>query len=185
MANKNAPFGFRAYRHLSGGTIRASDRYKIASGTAANIGYGDPVADTGSGDAITLAAADGQQVGIFAGCEYVDASGNKVFSKNWVTGTVTKNTVAAKAYVYDDPNIVFIAQMSLGFVEANVGLLADLVLTAPNSLGMSQAAVDSADLAGSAVKIIGLVNRPDNAYGNYAVVEVMLGNHALHERVAV
>lgn len=185
MANTNAPFGFRAYRSLSGGTVRLSDRYRIANALAADIAYGDPVADTGSNNEITLSAADGPQIGVFAGCKYRDADGAMQYRKNWVTGTATFNSEGAEALVYDDPDTVFIAQMSLGFVAANVGLLADLVMTAPSALGVSKVAVDSADLAGSAVKIIGLVNRPNNAYGNYAVVEVILGNHVLAERTAV
>lgn len=190
MANRNAPFGFRAYRHAAGGTIRTS-RYRIASGLAANIGYGDPVVETGTSAAdgtprVTIATADGGQTGVFAGVWYKDpTTGDVVFSKNWKTGQTTFAAEDAEALVFDDPNIVFIAQMSDGLAAANIGLLADLVIGAPNSLGVSTSAIDSADLAGSAAKILGVVSRPDNALGQYAVVEVMLGNHVRHERTAV
>lgn len=190
MANRNAPFGLRAYRHLTGGIVRAA-KYSMASGLAANIGYGDPVVETGTSDAagrarITKSAVDGAQSGVFGGCFYRNSIGDVVFSKNWVSGTTTFGSEEATALVYDDPNIVFIAQMSLGLAAANIGLLADLSdSSGPNSLGVSTASVDSADLAGSAVKILGIVERPDNALGNYAVVEVLLANHVRHERPAV
>lgn len=185
MANRNAPFGLRAYRQLGGGTPGRQAEYTIADAYGSNIGYGQPVVSTGAGRDISAAAADGGQRGVFAGCKYRNAQGEIVYANKWTASTATFAAEGAVAYVIDDPNTVFIVQMSLGFVATNVGLLADLVIGAPDALGNSTVAVDSTDLAGSAVKILGLVNRPNNAYGNYAVVEVLLGNHELHERVAV
>jgi hypothetical protein len=179
MANRNAPFGLQPHRHLTGGIIRASDRYRIASALASDIGVGSRVVETGTSDAfgnprIDLSAVDGPCTGVFMGCSYRDSAGNVVYSKEWVSGTVTYNSEPAVALVIDDPNVTYRAQMSLALVAANIGLRADMTAEAVNALGMSTQAVDSSDLAGDAVKILGVVNRPGNEIGNYAIVEVVL-----------
>lgn len=184
MANRNAPFGAKPYRHLTGGTIRASDRYRIASGLAANFGVGSQVLETGASDAngnplITAAAVDGARTGVFMGCYYKDSTGNVQFAPNWVSGRTTFNSEPAVALVIDDPNVTFQMQMSLALVAANIGLRADLTAESVNALGQSTQAVDSSDLAGDAVKILGVIQRPGNELGNYAIVEVAIANHKL------
>lgn len=191
MANRNAPFGLKPHRHLSGGTIRASDRYRIASGLAANIGVGSRVVETGTSDAngnpqVTIAAVDGPATGVFMGCYYKDSStGDTVFAKNWVSGRTTQNSEPAVALVIDDPDVTYSAQMSLALVAANIGLRADMTAESVNSLGVSTQAVDSSDLAGDAVKILGVIQRPGNELGNYAIVEVVLVDAPLFTRAAV
>lgn len=178
MANLNGPYGLRPVRHLTGGCIRMSE-YSIASELAANIFYGDPVEMTGTGRNITLAAADNaDSIGVFAGCRYVDATGSPVFSKYWPTGTVATDIVAI---VYDDPKIVFSAQATT-IAEADVGQLADWNGTAGSAVtGISGNSVDGTSYAatGGALRIMGLVKSPDNAYGAYAKVEVIFAEHAL------
>lgn len=190
MANRNAPFGFKPFKHLMGGTIRASDRYRIASALASNIGHGSRVVETGTSDAdgnprVDLAAVDGPCTGVFIGCSYRDSRGDQQFSRNWVSGTATYNSEPAVALVIDDPNVTYLAQMSLALVAANIGLRADLTAESVNSLGQSTQAVDSSDLAGDAVKILGVAKIPGNALGNYAIVEVALVDAPLITRAAV
>ncbi len=191
MANKNAPFGFRPARHLTGGTIREA-KYNIASALAANIGVGSIVVETGTSGAngrpyITLAAADGAQTGVFMGVKYRDPNtGDVVYARRWVSGQTTFNSEDAEAIVIDDPAVVYEIQMSGALAAANIGLLADLVIGAPNAqTGRATTAVDSADLAGSAVKILGLAPIAGNELGTYGIVEVLLGNAVPHERTAV
>lgn len=186
MANVNAPNGFTPRRHLTGGTIRPSDRYRIASALAADIGLGDPVVETGTSDAagspqVTIANANGPVTGVFGGCYYKDAStGTVIFSKEWVSGQATYNSEPAVALVFDDPAIVYEAQMSLALVAANIGLFANLVIGSPSALGVSASAVNSSGLASSedVVKILGVVQKPRNEIGNYARVEVIFNDHA-------
>ena len=183
MANINGPYGLRPLRHLTGGCIRMSE-YSIASGLAADIYYGDPVQRAGTGRNITLAEADNaNNIGVFAGCRYVDASGKQVFSKRWPTGTVATEIVAS---VYDDPKIVFSMQATT-VAEADIGQLADWNGTAGDATtGRSGNSVDGTSFAaiGGALHVLGLVNSPDNAYGAYAKVEVMFAEHVLSNVVS-
>jgi hypothetical protein len=144
MANPNAPFGFKPYRHLSGGIIRHS-AYKIADALAANIFFGDAVKSTGA-NRITPAAAGNTILGIFAGVNYVDASGNVVWKPNWVTGTDLpgSSVVTAEALIYDDPNITFMVQSNVTIADTDIGDCADLVATAGDSTtGISKFSLDT------------------------------------------
>lgn len=178
MANVNAPSGLKPTRHQTGGQIRLS-QYSIASGYGTSIFSGDPVVQTGTGKNIAASAAGTtNSIGVFAGVRYVDAQGRQIFAPAWPAGTVATEIVAL---VYDDPDIVFEAQIDT-IAEADVGLLADWALgTGSLATGVSGAYVDSATKAttGTSLRIIGLVPRVDNAYGAYAKVEVLFIEHAL------
>lgn len=178
MANDNAPSGFRATRHLAGGNIRLSE-YSIASGYGTSLYFGDPVEMTGTGKNIAQAAAgNADNIGVFAGCRYVDGQGNQVFSKMWPAGTTATDIVAL---VYDDPNIVFEIQADT-LAEGDVGQLVDWNLGSGNSnTGVSGAYADESTkgATGKALRVIGLVPRVKNDYGDYAKIEVAFAEHAL------
>lgn len=184
MANPNAPFGLRPLRRIDGGIFgRYGYDYTIASGLAQNLAVGDLVARTGTGKNITIGVngvGGAPAVGVFMGCKYKDVKGNVVYSPNWVSGTVTFAAANAQAIVVDDPKVIFLARMSAGFVVADPGQFAGIVFTAPNAaLGVSQQTIDSADITGTLdnVKILGLHNDGVNAYGSFALVEVLIAFH--------
>ena len=107
MANKDAAFGFKPVRHLSGGEIR-TEEYGIASGYAANVFTGQVIELVAGGTIEAAAAGDTQQGGVFGGCFYTDPTTSKpTYSAYYPTGTAAADTVA---YVYADPSIVFEAQ---------------------------------------------------------------------------
>lgn len=178
MSNTNGPRGLRPLRHLSGGAVRMNE-YSIASGYNTNIFTGDPVEKTGTGKNIQVAAGGNvDNLGTFAGCRYVNAAGEQVFSQYWPANTVATNIVAL---VYDDPNIIFEVQCDT-LNEADVGLLADWDDTAGSAAtGQSgrSAVASTGATTGKSLHILGLVNRPDNEYGAYAKAEVIFAEHAL------
>lgn len=178
MANQDNPNGFTPLKHARGGVIRYSEEYTIASGLAANIFSGDPVKLTGTGRNITVCAAGDTTIGIFAGCRYTNSQGEPIFSPYWPTGTVAAD---AKAMVYDDPDIIFEVQGDEDIVEADIGNKADFVAgTGSTKTGRSAFELDSSNIGtGDGLMILGLVNRPDNDYGNFAKVQVLLREHAL------
>lgn len=181
MANTNAPFGLKPLRSLKGGSIVANE-YSIASGYSSEIGMGHPVEMTGTGKNIQLSAAGNVDAcGVFIGCQYVNAAGEQKFSKNWPASTVA---TYIKAFVVDDPDVIFEAQVST-LAEADIGQLADLAAgTASN--GVSGMYIDAATLAATnaTFRILRLSNRPSNEYGAYAKAEVLFIEHALRGVVA-
>ena len=137
MSSTSAPFGFRPSFHNSG-NIRPKT-YTIATAYAANIFNGDPVKLV-DGGTIQLATSDGARtgtvdgismLGIFGGCEFIDATGKPTVSNFWPTG---QSATEIKAYVYDDPETLFdveFANPSAGTTaQASIGEECDWVPTA-------------------------------------------------------
>lgn len=130
MALTASPFGFVLRKNPTGQS--RANTYKIASGYGTAIGYGDPVLLNTDGT-LNIATAGNDFIGIFAGCQYIDATGKPTYSKNWPASTVATDIVA---YVYDDPENVYEVQVGAtgtGYVQTAIGAQANLVTAAPNA----------------------------------------------------
>jgi len=189
MANANAPTGLTPARHLTGGEIRLSEHYTIASTYGTSIFRGDPVELTTTTNQIQpIAAQDNvDNLGVFWGCSYIDSAGNPVFSKYWPASTTATDI---KAYVYDDPNIEYEIQADT-CAAAALGQLVDLskptASTGSTVTGLSGYFADlttGTATTGKNLRIMGLVNRPDNAFGQYAKIRVVFAEHVLGRVVA-
>ena len=174
MANTDAPRGFWPVRHLTGGTIRASE-YTIASAYATAIFMGDMVKLV-AGGGIEIAAAGARVIGVFQGVEYTNPAGDVVFSNNWPAGQAGTNI---KAVVYDDPNIVFGVQSAGSTVAADVGNLGDHVNTAGStSTGQSNQELNgTTSTAYAGFRVLGKIGAPDNDWGTNVNLEVQVYEH--------
>jgi len=186
MANLDAAFGFRPTRHASGGTVRANE-YDIASGLAENIKEGDVVKSNGSGG-IQLAAAGDAVLGIFKGVSWTATDGEVRYSNQWTSGTATKGSLAAKATVYDDPKTIFMAQASGSVIAADIGLIANISVTAGDaSTGISAHEVGAHDGSETQLKILKIMEVPgrsstghgNSGAGANAIVEAMFIKHEM------
>ena len=151
MSSTSAPFGFRPSYHNSG-QMRPK-AYVIASTYAANIFSGDPVKLTDNG-VVQLGTSDGTRsgtvdgislLGIFAGCQYLDASGKPTISPFWPSGTTGTEIVA---WVYDDPETLFDVQYtnpsSGTTVQTAVGEECDWTVASPG--GSTQTGLSNCQL---------------------------------------
>lgn len=186
MSNTDSAYGLRAIRHLTGGEVRFSP-YTITSGYAANIYEGDPVMLVSAGTLQIAPGGTANAIGVFAGCEYVDAAGLQKFSKFWPAGTTATNIVA---FVYDDPNIVYSVQADATGVQlADVGAMADwLVVAGAPQLGISRTVLNATAYLGPNLhnlRIIRLVNDPSNSPGPFAKVEVLFAQHGFNANTGV
>jgi hypothetical protein len=185
MANPNAPFGFRATRHLTGGNVQ-ENLYTIASGYAANIFTGNPVVQVADGSIQNAIGSEGsesvQPIGIFAGCKYIDATGNVIYSKFWPASTTVLTGSTIEAYVYDDPFIVFkVMSDSTGAALVDRGNIWAFNLNLSNGsavTGLSASYLDHtvAGTSGNTLqfRILRLNDDGVNVWGPYSVVEVVL-----------
>ncbi len=106
MASTAAPFGFRLAEHVTGQS--RARIYTITSGYGTALYRGCPVRlDTSNLGTVIAGAATGALLGVFAGCEYVDANGKPNVSSFWPASTTATNIIA---YVWDDPNNVYEVQ---------------------------------------------------------------------------
>ena len=194
MSSISAPFGFRASYHNSG-QMRPK-AYVIASTYAANIFSGDPVKLTDNG-VIQLGTSDGTRsgttdgislLGIFAGCQYLDASGKPTISPFWPSGTTGTEITA---WVYDDPETLFDVQYnnpSAGTtVQTAVGEECDWTVASPGGstqTGLSNTYLTAIQATSGQFQITGFgYEITDSLTDAYVVVSVRINEH--HYKAAV
>jgi hypothetical protein len=187
MANTNAPRGLIPVKTLGGGIPQRSSNYSIATGYSTSLFRGDPVKSAGTGRTIAIATVGALFLGAFDGCSYTNAAGERIYSPYWPASTTATDIVA---HVYDDPATLFEIQVddTAGLVAADVGQNIDFISgTGSTVYGTSGYQADQSTLgAGSDIglKIYSLVDRPDNAYGQYAKALVLINEHEYKAAVA-
>ena len=112
MANINGSFGLRPLKQLgqSANTTGATE-YRIAYDNSNVLYRGQPVIPTADGVIDDLQAATGGTVsivGVFWGCEYVSSTTGKTTWSNYWPGSGADSNHPVKAFVYDDPNQLFV-----------------------------------------------------------------------------
>ena len=112
MANANVAFGLKPVgRHGSSPATQGTSQYFIASDASA-IFQGSPVKAELTGGTIAIGSATGngdQLLGVFAGCEFVDATTGKLrFSNTWPGSGSANTNFDIKGFVYDNPAQRFI-----------------------------------------------------------------------------
>lgn len=194
MSSTSAPFGFRPSYHNSG-QMRPK-AYTIASTYAANIFSGDPVKLTDNG-VVQLGTSDGTRtgtvdgislLGIFAGCQYLDASGKPTISPFWPSGTTGTEIVA---WVYDDPETLFDVQYtnpSAGTtVQTAVGEECDWSVASPGGstrTGLSNCQLTAIQATSGQFQITGFAYSIfDSITDAYVQVTVRINEH--HYKAAV
>jgi len=189
MANVDAPFGFRPNVHQVGGCPNRLNAYEIADGYTTSIFSGDLVrSDTTAGGRTIELAPDGTAariLGVFAGCQYVDAQGDVKFSQYWPASTALATGTVATAYVYDDPGLELIAQITT-VAAADVGAAFEWQNGTGNAAnGRSGGYIDQAQTTTPQIRIEGLSEGIDgialSAYGAFAKVRCRI---LAHEKAA-
>ena len=194
MSSTSAPYGFRASFHNSG-QMRPK-AYTIASTYAANIFSGDPVKLTDNG-VVQLGTSDGTRtgtvdgislLGIFAGCQYLDANGKPTISPFWPSGTTGTEIVA---WVYDDPETLFDVQYtnpsSGTTVQTAVGEECDWSVASPGGstrTGLSNCQLTAIQATSGQFQITGFAYSIfDSITDAYVQVTVRINEH--HYKAAV
>jgi len=162
MANKDAAFGFKPARHLSGGEIR-TEEYAIAANYGTSIFSGQVVEAVAGGGIEDAAAGDTQQLGVFGGCFYTDPTSSKPTYKAFYPASTNASDIVA--YVYSDPHIVFEAQHDGTGTAAMNHSGFDFVGTSGSTItGQSTSEIDTSSSGTSGgFKQIGISKDPDNS----------------------
>jgi len=138
MANKDAPFGFKAIGGMgSSYESQGTSKYQINDNWTNAIYQGDLV---GAGDgtvtdrATTTSvagyifgsiAATTLNLGVFNGCYYIDPTTSKPTWKNYYPGAVNITTGTIDAYCYDNPQQLYEVQTSGTLDQTDVSSLID------------------------------------------------------------
>lgn len=184
MANTDAAFGLRPVRRLDGSPYNgAVNSYKISAAYATNIYRCDPVKMLNTGY-VGLASPGDTLLGVAMGFRWRDANGAMQFSKYWPASTATFGSEDAEILVADDRMLIFEIQNDSDTntpAFTNVGNNADFISTSTGSsvTGFSRVELDTSTCttATANLRVLGLVDRPDNVWGDYAVVEVLINEH--------
>ena len=158
----------------------ATDSFLITpAGVAQNIFYGSVVeinagyvqlaSGTGA-DATTnnLGGSGIGALGVFVGCEYINAQGQLIFSQYYPTGTDN-----ATAFVITDPNVTFQVQADGAIAQAALGHNAPLTgaqhatTSGSTTTGKSNIQLDATTAtATKSFKVIGFVTKSGSAIGD-------------------
>lgn len=196
MANINVAFGLKPVgMHGSSPATQGTSQYFIASNASA-IFQGSPVKAELSGGTIQIASATGngdQLVGVFAGCEFVDATTGKLrFSNTWPGSGSANTNFDIKGFVYDNPAQRFIiasdgTNTDRATAKADIFKTADMASgTGGNTTtGISSAVLDISTAedtdTSNVFMILGIHEDVTNADHSAAGISyiVKINNHAL------
>lgn len=197
MANTSNIRGFVPSRYLNGTPWNGQfNIYYHPAADGTRIGVGDPVTalwtadSTGRFPAVRRAAAGEPIVGVAVGFGTVPTGIQGVSpAVLYDPSNLTKAYGAASTEFYvavvDDPFVVFECQEDSDSSNiAATGVLGTVTMVAANcdtNSGFSQYTLDSSSADGSQEtygwRLLGLVDRPDNAIGTYAKWFVVSNNH--------
>jgi hypothetical protein len=187
MATTATPYGLRPVKRADGMPYAgATSTYLIdPAGEATNIFYGQ-VVHIGADGYIALSTATGADgttnalptgttltgsLGVFVGCEYVNAQGQVIHSQYYPSGTPG----VVKCYVVDDPNVLFEAQLDGTATVAAVGkntffAAAQSTSTGSTRTGNSTSALESTVVSTTAAfRIVGFVSPVGDAFPDVLV----------------
>lgn len=187
MSASSAPFGFRP-SYFPTGLDRAS-KYAIAAAYGTAMYKGQPcILNTNGTVVVGTAAAD--LLGIFNGCEYVDASGKPWVSTFWPAGQTVLSGTVPVAWVWDAPDVIYEVQADGSIPQTAIGDQADVSNVGNNANGLSTCTLSST-LAGAGVqaqfRIVGFNGNVDNLPGDaFTIVQVQIARHQFRaNKVAV
>ena len=189
MATTAAPYGLRPVKRADGMPYAgATSQYLIdPAGEATNLFYGQ-VVHIGADGYIALSTATGADgttnafptgttltgsLGVFVGCEYVNSSGQLVQAQYYPSGT--SNGDAIKAYVVDDPNVLFQVQADGAMDQSDIGAntffaAAQSTSTGSTPTGNSTSAVDATTVTTTAAfRIVSAVSPITDAFPDLLV----------------
>jgi len=189
VANNNAPAGLVPVEYLSGAPWNGkARRYHIPSSDTNAYAIGDPVTLNGTGDTqgvpgIVLATPGSGLVGVIVGAGGLTYGGMSGDPTNLNT-TVIPATKTKDYYVLvaDDPNIIFEVQeigTGTALTAAEIGRNANLVAGTNSGYQSGWLLTNTTEAATSSldVKLMGLRQIPNNAFGAYAKWNVLINNH--------
>ena len=185
MATTAAPQGLKPVKRADGMPYAgATTEYLIdPAGEATNI-FNGQIVIIGADGYIALSTATGADLttnaignvtgtgalGVFVGCEYENDQGQTVHSNYYPSGKLN-----AKAYVVDDPNVLFQAQADAVMAQSDLGMCTTFAAVQSTSTGStvtgnSNTALDAdATSATKAFKIVGFVSPPTDAFPDILV----------------
>jgi hypothetical protein len=192
MAGAASPYGFRPVQRLGGNPFSGSTRtFAVTTNNTAAIYTGDLVTINAGVPTIisatpTTTRGTTTPVGVFMGCEYVNATTKQPqWSQYLPAAAVTAGHTKIKIYVLDDPFCLFQVQATGAVTAASIGLNTTVILTTAGSTvtgnsGQSISHSAVALTATFAVRIVVLVDAPGSTAGDAYTDCIVMFNPGVH-----
>ena len=185
MATTASPYGLRPINRVDGMPYAgATETFLIdPAGEATNIFYGQVVI-IGADGYLAISTADGADIttnnlggsgvgaiGVFVGCEYVNAQGQVMYSQYYPSGT----TGVVTAKVITDSNVAFQAQLDGSGAQTVLGTNTFFAAVQSTSTGSTQTGNSTSALdatvqtTAAAFRIVGFVSSAGDAYTDVLV----------------
>lgn len=126
MANVDKAFGLNPYKgNSAGSSVQIVNKYNInTSGYGTSIYQGD-LTIFASGFINSAGVSSPNIVGAFSHCYYVATDGTPTFKNYYPASTTALGSGAIEAYIYDDPNQLFVVQADGASAQTCIGRNAD------------------------------------------------------------
>jgi hypothetical protein len=204
MAITAAPYGLKPVKRADGMPYAgATSQYLIdPAGEGTNLFYGQVVI-IGADGYIALSTATGADIttnnlggngvgaiGVFVGCEYVNAQGQLTFAQYYPSGYAAPTGTSIKAYVVDDPNVLFQAQLDGSGAQTIIGTntffaAVQSTSTGSTATGNSTSALDATvQTAAAAFRIVAHVSPASDAFPD-VLVKFNPGAHQMTNNVGL
>jgi len=186
MATTATPYGLKAVNHVGGTPYAGSTRLlPIASGYASNLFNGQVVQIETDGTIGLVGTFGDGVIGVFVGCTYTDPNTQQLtFNNMWPTGLVAAD---AKAYVIDDPDVVYMAQADGAVTQEDLGQNTGFAADQTTSTGVlingnSTSAVSATTAVTAALpfRIVDFVDSPTSTVGDEFTDVLVKFNAGIH-----
>ena len=191
MANVDKAFGLNPYKgNSAGSSVQIVNKYNIVTtGYGTSIFQGD-LTIFASGFINTAAASSANIVGAFSHCYYVATDGTPTFKNYYPASTTALGSGAIEAYIYDDPNQLFIVQADGASAQTCIGRNADTDgIGGSTTTGVATRELDSSTINTTAalqLKIVSVVQDDVNGdlTADNANLIVLINEHYMRGAVA-
>ncbi len=191
MANVDKAFGLRPYKGLNvASAVQEANKYNIVTtGYGTSIFQGDLTIFNG-GYINTAAVSSANIVGAFSHCYYVATDGTPTFKNYYPASTTALGSGAIEAYIYDDPNQLFVVQADGASAQTCIGRNADTEgIGGSTTTGVATRELDSSTINTTAalqLKIVGVVQDDVNGdlTADNANLVVLINEHYMRGAVA-
>jgi hypothetical protein len=185
MAATASPYGLRPVNRVDGMPYAGATQAFLIdpAGYSTNIFNGSVVIINANGY-INISTATGADIttnnlggngigaiGVFVGCEYINAQGQTIFAQYYPSGT----TGVVRAYVVTDPSVTFQAQLDSSGAQTVLGANTYFAAVQSTSTGSTRTGNSTSSLTATAVttaaafRIVGFASGPGDSFTDVLV----------------
>ena len=191
MANVDKAFGLNPYKgNSAGSSVQIVNKYNISTaGYGTSIYQGD-LTIFASGFINSAGVSSPNIVGAFSHCYYVATDGTPTFKNYYPASTTALGSGAIEAYIYDDPNQLFVVQADGASAQTCIGRNADTDgIGGSTTTGVATRELDSTTIDTTLalqLKIVGVVQDDVNGdlTADNANLVVLINEHYMRGGVA-